>query len=320
MRYWSPKAGVRLGAMLLLALLGSCGKGGPPAPAVATAASSSPMPKLRLATYNVRNYNTVDRRVDGEFKPHWPKPEVEKKALRTVILAAHPDILALEEMGGEAELAELKHDLAAEGLEFSYAALANGPDPDRHVAVLSRVPLAAIHPHEHIPFKLSGNTDEVRRGLLEVDFVTNGQPWALYIVHLKSRLTETADDPQSALEREAEARAVRDLIRKEQPLAQGAFVAVVGDFNDARDSAPLKRFTELNNQPLLQIAPTADSRGETWTSSYGRADEYDRSDYILLSPSLASMQKERGHIVDLPQSLTASDHRLSWVDLQFPGK
>ncbi len=302
---------------ILLALLCSCRKEDSPLAVVDVPAAGS-VTALRLATYNVRNYNSIDRRIDGEFKPHWPKPESEKKALRAVILAAHPDILALEEIGGPAELAELTRDLAAQGLAYSYSALANGPDPDRHLAVLSRVPLAAIHPHDHVPFKLGGNNDEVRRGLLEIDIVTGGRPWALYVVHLKSRLTETADDPQSALEREAEARVVRDLVRKEQLLAEGALVAVLGDFNDSRDSAPLRRFTELNNQPLLKIAPTADSRGETWTSTFGRADEYDRSDYILFSPALAALQKGRGHIADLPASLAASDHRLVWVDLQFP--
>jgi endonuclease/exonuclease/phosphatase family metal-dependent hydrolase len=319
MRFLPPKAGVYFGVVLLLALLGACGKGSPVARPAAPVTPGAVV-TLRLATYNVRNYNTIDRRVGGEFKPRWPKPEEEKKALRAVILAVHPDVLALEEMGGSAELAELARDLAAAGLDYPYSALANGPDPDRHTAVLARVPLAAVHPHDHVSFKIGGVAQEVRRGLLEVDFVTSGQPWALYVVHLKSRLTETADDPQSATEREGEARAVRDLVRKEQPLADGARVAVVGDFNDARDAAPLKRFTELNGQPFLQIAPTADSRGETWTASYGRADEYDRSDYILLSPALAALQKSRGHIADLPSSQAASDHRLVWVELQFPAK
>ncbi len=306
------------GAVLLLTFVCSCRKNSP-------ANEASPPPSangavtLRLATYNVRNYNSIDRRIDGEFKPHWPKPEEEKTALRKVILAVHPDILALEEMGGDAELAELAHDLAAEGLEYKYTALEPGPDPDRHCALLSRVPLAGVHLHESIPFKYNGQEDAVKRGLLEVDLVTNGQPWALYIVHLKSRLTETADDPQSAAEREAEARAVRDLIRKEQPLADNVRVAVVGDFNDSRDSPTLKRFTDLDGKPLLKIAPSADSHGETWTSAYGRADEYDRSDYILLSPALVPLQRGRGGIADIPASLIASDHRLVWADLQFGG-
>jgi endonuclease/exonuclease/phosphatase family metal-dependent hydrolase len=297
----------------LLILVSSCHKSAPPPPATG---AGQPL-TLRLATYNVKNYNSIDRRIDGEFKPDWPKPEAEKTALRAVIRAAHPDILALEEMGLEPELEELRRDLASEGLTYPYSALVHGPDPDRHVAILSRVPLAAIHPHESIAYKSGGESKLVSRGLLEVDLVANGRPLALYVVHLKSRLTETADDPQSATQREAEARVLRDLVRQEQPLAQGALVAVVGDFNDSRDSPPVKRFTELDAKPLLAIAPTADSRGETWTLGYARADEYDRSDYILLSPALAPLQKSPGGIEDVPESEAASDHRLVWVDLTF---
>ncbi len=302
---------------ILLVFSSSCAKNPPAATPSATAA---PQATLRLATYNVRNYNSIDRHIDGEFKPHWPKPEEEKTALRAVIRAAHPDVLALEEMGGDAELAELQRDLGREGLNYSFSAIVTGPDvdPDRHVALLSRVPLGAVHVHENIPFKLSGAANHVLRGLLEVDFTSNGRPWALYVVHLKSRLSQNAADPQSAAEREGEARAVRDLVRKEQSLDAGALVAVVGDFNDARDSTPLKRFTELDGKPLLKIAPDSDSRGETWTSVYGRADEYDRSDYILLSPSLLALQSKRGVIEDIPETATASDHRLVYVDLALP--
>jgi len=305
-----------LPVLMAVALLCSCGKN-TTLPSKPEATSSGIT--IRVATYNVRNYNSIARRVDGAYKPDWPKPEVEKTALRTVIIAAHPDILALEEMGGQPQLDELRHDLSAAGLNYDYSFWVNGPDPDRHIALLSHIPFAHIQPHENVPFKLSGNTLQSPRGLLEVEFITNGQTWVLYAVHLKSRLTETADDPQSAAEREAEAKAVRDVIRKEQDLAKGTLVAVVGDFNDARDSAPLKRFLDLDGKPLFAIAPTADSHGETWTSSYGRADEYDRSDYILLSPTLLPLQKKPGGIADLPASLIASDHRLVWVDLQFPG-
>ncbi len=304
--------------LVLLAALaaGSCGKQTAKSTTAPSAISTNP-DIIRLATYNIRNYNSINRRIEGEFKPDWPKPEAEKTAVRKVILAAHADILALEEMGPGQELAELQRDLAAEGLTYSYTALVNGPDPDRHVALLSRVPLAGVHPREYISYKFGGSEKQVSRGLLEVDVVTNNRRWALYVVHLKSRLTESQDDPQSAAQREGEARVLRDIVRQEQPLAQGALVAVAGDFNDARDSTPLKRFLDLDGKPLFRIAPSADSRGETWTSSYGREDEYDRSDYILLSASLTPLQKGPGGIADIPASLEGSDHRLVWVDLEF---
>ena len=295
----------------------ACGQSAPAPPALSAAAPAVGQAQtLRLATYNIRNYNSINRRIDGEFKPDWPKPESEKTGVRAVIRAAHPDILALEEMGLEPELEELRRDLANEGLNYPYTALVHGPDPDRHVAILSRVPLAAVHPRETIAYKIGGQQKQISRGLLEVDIVTNGRPWALYVVHLKSRL-DSAADPQSATQREGEARVIRDLVRQEQPIASGALVAVVGDFNDARDSPALKRFTELDGKPLLTIAPTADSRGETCTSGYARADEYDRSDYILLSPALVPLQKIPGGIEDIPASEAASYHRLVWVDLTF---
>jgi len=317
MRKYLGKTWRPICAVTLFACLCSCRKSAPAALDPATSSPGSVL-TLRLATYNVRNYNSIDRHIGGEFKPHWPKSEEEKTAVRAVIRSVHPDILALEEMGAGGELDELRCDLANEGLTYSYSALVNGPDPDRHVALLSRVPFTAIYPHEKITFTLNGNREQVLRGLLEVDFTTNGQPWALYIVHLKSRITESSTDPQSAAEREGEARAVRDIVRKEQNLPGPALVAVVGDFNDARDSPALKRFTELDGIPFLKIPPDADSHGETWTSVYGRADEYDRSDYILLSTTLAALEKSRGGIADPPETKTASDHRLVWADLSFP--
>jgi endonuclease/exonuclease/phosphatase family metal-dependent hydrolase len=308
---------------LLLALLahGATETAVPLVPAAVTQAKPI---VLRVATYNVRNYVATDRQVDGKYNPDWPKPEAEKTALRAVIREAHPDILALEEMGGAPYLEELRRDLATEGLDYPFSALVLGPDPDRHIALLSRVPFAQTHPRETIAFKLGGATELVKRGLLEVDFMTNGQPWSLYVLHLKSRLTEISSDPESAAEREGEARTLRDLIRKEHTILAGntttahEFVAIAGDFNDAKDAPPLQRFLELNNKPFFFAAPAVDSRGETWTLYYPKADQYEHSDFILLSPAFVPLQKGKGGIIDGSDSLRASDHRLVWVDLMFP--
>ena len=48
-------------------------------PAVDAAAGS-----LAVATWNVENYLPAARRVDGVFRPGYPKPEAEKAALRAV--------------------------------------------------------------------------------------------------------------------------------------------------------------------------------------------------------------------------------------------
>ena len=73
--------------------------------------------KLRVATYNVRNYLMTDRLVPGKlgdkliWRKNYPKPEIEKTALRRIIAKVDPDILALQEMGGAPYLKELQRDL-----------------------------------------------------------------------------------------------------------------------------------------------------------------------------------------------------------------
>jgi endonuclease/exonuclease/phosphatase family metal-dependent hydrolase len=303
----------------MAALWGAMTAGG-----AATTTASAPVDAaktvtVRLATYNVRNYGTTSRPVDGQYLKDWPKPEAEKAALRAVILKARPDVLAMEEMGDARELGELQRDLGIEGLDYPYSVVVNGPDPDRHVAVLSRLPFAKTHTYENVTYRLGSTNELAKRGLLEVDFVTAGQSWALYVMHLKSRLPEDDDgtpDPVSANHREGEAMAMRDLIRAQPP--PGARLAVVGDFNDTRDSVTLKRFLELDGKPLFQMAPAADSRGQTWTFIYPKADTYERIDFVLLSAALEPSLKGPGRVVDIPESDEASDHRMVWVELTFP--
>ena len=94
-----------------------------------------------LATYNVENYGPTGRRVGSAYRREYPKPESEKRALRTAIEAIRADVLALQEMGGPAYLDELRHDLKAEGLDYPYCALVEAEDAERHIALLSRLRL-----------------------------------------------------------------------------------------------------------------------------------------------------------------------------------
>ena len=59
---------------------------------------------VRIATYNVRNYLTMDRLVEGRWGPEYPKPESEKEVVRETILAVRPDLIALQEIGARAHL------------------------------------------------------------------------------------------------------------------------------------------------------------------------------------------------------------------------
>ena len=274
---------------------------------------------LVVATYNVENYGLMDRRVESIFHAGYPKPESEKKALREAIEAIGADILALQEMGGPAYLDELRHDLKAEGLDYPYSAIVEAEDADRHIALLSRLRLKSIVRHDRIEFAYLGGTARVKRGLLEAVISGPDGDFTVYVLHLKSRLTDRPDDPQAQIRRLGEATAVRNLIRARFPVAsQGRFV-VLGDFNDGRNSRALKRLERIGSEAIADCLPAADTRGETWTEVYRGEGSYTDLDHILVSPALSgSVAGGAASVYDGPETNAASDHRPVFARLVIP--
>ena len=272
-----------------------------------------------MATYNLYNYLSMDREVDGHWQEDYPKPEAEKTALREAIRAADADVLAVQEIGGPGYLEELQRDLRAEGLDYPHAAILMGPDETRHTAVLSRLPFSRVLTHDRLDFTFNGEREQVRRGLLEVGFETDGVAWTLFVVHLKSRWTIRKSDPLARKQRAGEAQVCRDLIRRSFPDPERDLYLIVGDFNDARDSSPLRRFLEVSGRELSQRVDAVDSRGEAWTFHYRKRDLYERVDFLLASPALAKhIVGGSARIIDiLPATDIASDHRPVCVELSF---
>ena len=90
-----------------------------------------PAQPLKVGAYNLRNYLSTDRMVEGVFQRNYPKPEAEKRALRAVIRALNADVLVLQEMGPQVYLDELRRDLKTDGIDYPHAALATAADADR---------------------------------------------------------------------------------------------------------------------------------------------------------------------------------------------
>jgi endonuclease/exonuclease/phosphatase family metal-dependent hydrolase len=274
---------------------------------------------LTIATYNVENYLVTGRMVDGVYRPSYPKPEAEKTALRAVISGLSPDILALQEMGSQPFLAELQHDLKIDGADYPYAVVLEAADPDRHVAVLSKLPFKEVLRDTAVPINFHAGKGVVKRGVLEVTVATGAGDVTIFMVHLKSRLTEWPDDPAGATQRLLEAGAVRDLMLARFPDPAVAKFIVCGDWNDTRDSKPVKTLTKRGEAIVGEILNAADSRGETWTHHYLREDSYSRIDYFLVSPALKPLVADGvAHIFDGPGVEKASDHRPVYVKLNIP--
>lgn len=277
---------------------------------------------LTVATYNVENYLVTDRMVDGVFRKEYPKPEAEKAALRQAIKAISPDVLAMQEMGTQPFLDELQRDLRAEGVDYPHAIVLQAADADRHVALLSRVPLKEVRRHDQVPTKYLGETDVVKRGVLEATFVTTEGEVTIFVVHLKSRRTERKDDPEGAAQRSAEAEAVRDLVLERFPDPAQAKFVICGDWNDTRGSRAVRAMQKRGDMVVGEILRAYDSRGETWTHFYRREDSYSRIDYLLVSPGLLPFVARKGtaEIFDGVEIGAASDHRPVFMKLALEAK
>ena len=262
---------------------------------------------LKLISWNVENYNVEDRMTEDGFRKDYPKPESEKAALVAVLQAESPDIIALQEMGPPEFLAEFQARLKNAGLSYPYTALLQAADPKRHVAVLSRLPFKSAHLGT-LGFTYRGGRERVLRGLLEARFTVDGHDFRVFVVHLKSRHTQEADDPDADDYRTGEATAIREMILARTTAADAYLI--MGDFNDSPRSSPLKRFLKKGAHTLTERVPLTDSRGEVWTHHWATEGSYSQIDYFLASPAaLPAIVPGSARIVDAPPVSQASDHR-----------
>ncbi|KXU36198.1 hypothetical protein AXK12_03855 [Cephaloticoccus capnophilus] len=275
-------------------------------------------PQLKIATYNVENYGSLNRRTPHGFRANYPKSEAAKRALRQTIREIDADILVLQEMGPVEYLLELQRDLKAEGSDYPYSVLMRGPDAARHIAALSRIPFARVHEHSPLRFEYQDGVEDVKRGLLELHFATPAGPLTLWALHLKSRYTTNKADPESAIRRAAEAMRIREFILQRIADTQADLYLILGDFNDTKVSPPLRYLMQRSELKFSHLLPSSDSRGEHWTYHNTRDDSYSRVDHILASSAVLPFVKNgSAEIADGPQVRSASDHRPIFVTLDF---
>ncbi len=261
--------------------------------ALATPCPSAFAEIIHVAAYNVETY--LDQPTESRTQA---KSAEARAKIRESIKAMNPDVIALEEMGGTNALQELRASLRADGQDFPYWEHIQGFDTNIHVAVLSKLPILARRPHTNELFLLDGRRFQVKRGFAEVDLqAATNFTFTLLAAHLKSRLA--APDADEAEERLGEARVLRGIIDARLAREPDARLIVLGDFNDTKDSAPIRELIGRGKRKLFDTRP-AERNGDTarreppyyeprdvaWTYFYGKDDTYDRIDYILLSPGL----------------------------------
>jgi endonuclease/exonuclease/phosphatase family metal-dependent hydrolase len=271
---------------------------------------------FRVATFNIENY------LDAPSGTRPVKSREARARVRESILAIKPDVIALEEVGSTNALLELQAGLKAAGLDLPNWDQVAGYDTNIHVSVLSRFPIIARRPHTNESFLLEGSRFEVSRGFAEMDIQVNPKyKFTLIAAHLKSRRpTPLADEEEWRYE---EAVALRRVIDARLAGDPGQKLVVLGDFNDVKDSKPLRTIMGRGRTRLFDTRPAErngddpahagkghESRNITWTHYYAAEDVYSRIDYILLSHGMERQWLgAETYVLSSPNWGLASDHR-----------
>ncbi|MCX6958538.1 MAG: endonuclease/exonuclease/phosphatase family protein [Verrucomicrobiae bacterium] len=262
-----------------------------------------------VASYNVENYLMMPRWVDGHYRSNAGKPVAEKEAVTKMLTLVHPDILGLMEMGDQRQFNDLERRLQEAGMTFSDTEYLQGPDQQRHVALLSRFPIVERHSEGFIPIQVQGKKFYSSRGFLDVTIaLPSNLKLRVLCVHLKSKIP--VREYSQFTFRAAEAAALKAKIETILTSDPTTPLLVMGDFNDTKNSLPIKTILVNPGAPgILTALELHDDRGETWTEYWKGADEYSRIDYIMVNDVLKK-RIDTGHsAIERPAFWNeASDH------------
>ena len=324
-------ASISIGVFLCL-LMGACGEEKPSATAdwhnntteegtvtpnkeahsSATPSSTTTGEEVRFLSFNLRNYLTMRRYIDGETSER-AKPEKEIEALLKTISEGNPDILGVCEIGNNDDLRDFQKRLAVKGINLPHTHHVRGYDRVRSLAILSKFPLKAHPKPQDSDYILEGKKFYLSRGILDVSIQITGKNVRFLGVHLKSKRPVQEADQEMMRRNEAQ------LLRKhiDQILDQNkhSHLLVFGDFNDTKRTRTISTVKgRTNSSKRLEILNIADSRGELWTYHWAREDIYSRIDFCMVSLALAPhINKKECRLLDPSYWALGSDHRAMLV-------
>jgi endonuclease/exonuclease/phosphatase family metal-dependent hydrolase len=268
------------------------------------------------ATFNLESYLMESR---GSFPA---KSEISRSKIREYIHLMNPDVLAIQEVGGQKELDELKGMLEKEGCAFPFAVISTGFDTNLSIAILSRLPIIQTRAYTNLSYLHNGRRFRVGRPFLEADIRVNPQyAFTLLTAHLKSkRQVAEADESELRLQ---EALLLREVVDARLKASARTNLLIAADLNDIPSSAAIRailgkgktklidtRPAEKNGDDILPDNPNYAPRKIFWTHFFAKEQSYTRLDYILLSPGMASeWQEEQTMIPRIANWGAASDHR-----------
>ncbi|MGI9328290.1 MAG: endonuclease/exonuclease/phosphatase family protein [Pseudomonadales bacterium] len=247
---------------------------------------------MRIATYNVQNLFASSDQGNS-------KPTVALKAVARTLDLMAADVVALQEVAGEAALAEL-NTLLRDPYAHAHSVHSNS-QRGIHLAYLSRHPLllrshrelmladcngTTLTDYEHAPEAASATPKPLRlqRDLLRADVAFGGNPKALTLfnVHFKSKAEQAWRLLSSDEIRTAEARAVAAQIADLGRTEPQQLALLLGDFNDQLSSPTLAAIRNLNWCDGLAFDHAQLGRSGRLPGTYWSKRRL-RIDYVLLN-------------------------------------
>lgn len=285
-------------------------------PCFAAGGSGAPSEAVVFAAWNVRNYS-LGPQPDNAGKPG--KTADAADAVAQTIAKISPDIVGLCEIGSRRDLEDLTRRLEQKGLALGYSAWVDGPDEQRHLALLSRFPVVATDHDTRSAFAIGGRAHRVQRGFLDCTVeIRPGFELRVLGAHLKSR--RIVPDFEQAEFRRHESLQLRRRIGEILDNDPATPLLVFGDMNDTKDSPVVSGLLGRAGSPgaLVPLA-LADKNGDTWTYRWAQTDEYSRVDYVMVSRALRPLIDRRGSRIHMDRGWkSASDHRPLVVTFKLP--
>jgi endonuclease/exonuclease/phosphatase family metal-dependent hydrolase len=205
-----------------------------------------------VMTYNLRQYALMDRDDDGQADD--PKPPEARAAVVRLIAARRPDVLALQEMGGDISFSNFRKALDRAGAAYPYAQLLrSGRRVEANLAVLSRFPIVAVRERTNEWYSIGPAKVPVTRGFLDVDIQVNpSYRFRLINAHLKSKVYSPLGQTEM---RRNEARLLNKVVRSILDETPEVNLLVAGDMNDHCASAPLREVKGRRGGELTDLRP-----------------------------------------------------------------
>lgn len=250
---------------------------------------------IRIATFNIENlfarYNfkkNLKPSKDGGFQINDLAfdlfDETEKKLTAKAIKAINADIICLQEVESLPVLDRFNSQMLA-GLNYKHRILIDGNDPRQiDVAILSRFPIISLRSHRE---ERNFSSPLFSRDCLEAVIDVDGKILHLYVNHFKSMI---GGRDQTHNRRLVQVNKVIEYLERvwKKKKYKGNFI-VLGDFNDYLDENSAIT-TLAHHEGLVNVLERL-PKEEQWTHYYSKGD-YTQLDYLLLSKSLAKINKD----------------------------